>query len=138
MKKTANWVINTLLRHLNDDNLAPSASPVSPERLAGTVDLIEAGTISNNQAREVFEVLWQSPQRDPAEIAAEMGFEPADTGTIDAFIDEAIAANPDKVAEIQGGNEKLINWLTGQVMKASKGKANPKQVTDSIRSKLLS
>ena len=137
-KKTANWVINTLLRHLNDDNLAPSASPVSPERLAGTVDLIEAGTISNNQAREVFEVLWQSPERDPAEIAVEMGFEPADTGTIDALIDEAIAANPDKVAEIQGGNEKLVNWLTGQVMKASRGKANPKQVTDSIQSKLLS
>jgi aspartyl-tRNA(Asn)/glutamyl-tRNA(Gln) amidotransferase subunit B len=137
-KKTANWVINTLLRHLNDDNLAPSASPVSPERLAETVDLIEAGTISNNQARKVFEVLWQSPERDPAEIAAEMGFEPADTGTMDAFIDEAIAANPDKVAEIQGGNEKLVNWLTGQVMKTSKGKANPKQVTDSIRSKLLS
>ena len=66
-----------------------------------------------------------------------MGFEPADTGEMDALIDEAISANPDKVAEIQGGNEKLVNWLTGQVMKSSKGKANPKQVTDSIRAKLL-
>ena len=54
-----------------------------------------------------------------------------------AIVDEAIAANPDKVSEIQGGNQKLVNWLTGQVMKASKGKANPKQVTDSIRAKLL-
>ena len=67
-----------------------------------------------------------------------MGFEPADTDEVDALIDEAISTNPDKVAEIQGGNDKLVNWLTGQVMKASKGKANPKQVTDAIRGKLLS
>ena len=66
-----------------------------------------------------------------------MGFEPADTGAIDGLIDEVIAANPDKVAEIQGGNEKLLNFLTGQVMKASKGKANPKMVTDGLRAKLL-
>ncbi len=137
-KKTANWVINTLLRHLNDNNITPSSSPVSPEQLAATVDLIESGTISNNQAREVFDALWKNPSRNPAEIASEMGFEPADTGEVDTLIDEAISANPDKVAEIQGGNEKLVNWLTGQVMKSSKGKANPKQVTDSIRSKLLS
>ena len=136
-KKTANWVINTLLRHLNDNNITASSSPVSPEQLAATVDLIESGTISNNQAREVFDALWNNPSRSPAEIASEMGFEPADTGEMDALIDEAISANPDKVAEIQGGNEKLVNWLTGQVMKSSKGKANPKQVTDSIRAKLL-
>ena len=136
-KKTANWVINTLLKHLNDDNLTPSSSPVPPERLAATVDLVEAGTVSNNQAKEVFEALWKTPGRDPAEIARELGFEPADTGAIDALIDEAIANNPDKVTEIQSGNEKLVNWLTGQVMKASRGKANPRQVTDSIRAKLL-
>ena len=56
---------------------------------------------------------------------------------VDALIEEAISSNPEKVSEIQAGNEKLVNWLTGQVMKASKGKANPKQVTDSIRTKLL-
>jgi aspartyl-tRNA(Asn)/glutamyl-tRNA(Gln) amidotransferase subunit B len=136
-KKIANWVINTLLRHLNEDNLSPGASPLSAEKLASTVDLIEEGTISNNQAREVFNSLWANPSRNPAEVAKDLGFEPADTGAVDALIDEAIAANPDKVSEIQGGNEKLVNWLTGQVMKASKGKANPKQVTDSIRVKLL-
>ena len=136
-KKIANWVINTLLRHLNEDDLSPGASPLSAEKLASTVDLIEEGTISNNQAREVFNSLWANPSRNPAEVAKDLGFEPADTGAVDALIDEAIAANPDKVSEIQGGNEKLVNWLTGQVMKASKGKANPKQVTDSIRVKLL-
>ena len=136
-KKIANWVINTLLRHLNEDNLAPSASPLAAEKLANTVNLIEEGTISNNQAREVFNSLWADPTRDPAEVAKDLGFEPADTGAIDALIEEAISSNPEKVSEIQAGNEKLVNWLTGQVMKASKGKANPKQVTDSIRTKLL-
>ena len=95
------------------------------------------GQVSNNQAREVFEALWDSPDKDPAAIAKEMGFEPADTGAIEALIEETISAHPEKVAAIRGGNEKLVNWLTGQVMKASKGKANPKQVTDSIRGKLL-
>ena len=66
-----------------------------------------------------------------------MGFEPADTGAIDAIVAEVIAANPDKVAEIKGGNEKLLNFLTGQVMKASKGKANPKLATDALKAKIL-
>ena len=66
-----------------------------------------------------------------------MGFEPADTGAIESIIDEVIILNPDKVAEIQAGNEKLLNFLTGQVMKASKGKANPKMVTDCLKDKIL-
>ena len=66
-----------------------------------------------------------------------MGFEPADTGAIEGIVDDVIVANPDKVAEIQAGNEKLLNFLTGQVMKASKGKANPKMVTDTLRGKIL-
>lgn len=136
-KKTANWVINTLLKHLNEENLAVAHSPVSPESLAGTVELVEAGTVSNNQAKEVFDALWKAPDRAPADIAKELGFEPADTGAIEAIIAQVIADNPDKVAEIQGGNEKLVNFLTGQVMKASQGKANPKQVTESLRTKLL-
>ncbi len=136
-KKTANWVINTLLAHLNENNLSPADCPVAPEKLAATVNLVEAGLVSNNQAKEVFEALWQTPEKDPAAIAKELGYEPADTGAIDVIIDEVIAANPDKVAEIQGGNEKLLNFLTGQVMKASQGKANPKLVTESLRGKLL-
>ena len=123
---------------MNEANLSVSESPVAPEKLAGTVDLVEAGTVSNNQAKEVFEVLWKSPARDPAEIAKELGFEPAGSGAIEAIIDEVLAANPEKVAEIKGGNEKLVNFLIGQVMKASQGKANPKQVTDSLRAKFLS
>ncbi len=135
-KKVANWIINTLLGKLNETQLKLVACPLAPQALLALVELIEAGTISNNQAKEVFEVLWSAPEREPATIAKEMGFEPADNDAIEMIIDEVIAANPDKVAEIQGGNPKLANWLTGQVMKASKGKANPKMVTDMIVAKL--
>ncbi|MGB0991741.1 MAG: Asp-tRNA(Asn)/Glu-tRNA(Gln) amidotransferase subunit GatB [Akkermansiaceae bacterium] len=136
-KKVANWITNSLLAKLNEEDTNILDCPLPAERIMQLVQLIEAGTISNNQAREVFVTMWQRSDEMPAAIAKEMGFEPADTGAIDGIIDEVIAANPDKVAEIQGGNEKLLNFLTGQVMKASKGKANPKMVTDSLKAKLL-
>ena len=136
-KKVANWIINNLLGILNEKSLEIGDSPIAPEKLAEVLNLIEAGTVSNSQAKELFAALWEAPEKGAAALAKEMGFEPADTGAIDALIDEVIAANPDKVAEIQGGNEKLLNFLTGQVMKASKGKANPKIVTEGLRGKLL-
>lgn len=137
-KKVANWIINNLLGLLNEKSIEIQDTPVAPEKLAEVLNLIEAGTVSNSQAKDLFAALWDAPEKDPAALAKEMGFEPADTGAIEGLIDEAIAANPDKVAEIQGGNEKLLNFLTGQVMKASKGKANPKIVTEGLRAKLLS
>ena len=136
-KKVANWIINNLLGLLNEKSVEITESPVTPAKLAEVLNLIESGAVSNSQARELFTALWDRPDENPAALAKEMGFEPADTGAIEALIDEVIAANPDKVAEIQGGNEKLLNFLTGQVMKASKGKANPKMVTEGLRWKLL-
>lgn len=136
-KKVANWIINNLLGLLNEKSVEITESPVTPAKLAEVLNLIESGAVSNSQARELFTALWDRPDENPAALAKEMGFEPADTGAIEALIDEVIAANPDKVAEIQGGNEKLLNFLTGQVMKASKGKANPKMVTEGLRGKLL-
>ena len=135
-KKVANWIINTLLGKLNETELGLQENPVPASALGALVDLVEAGTISNNQAKDVFSALWDAPEKSPADIAKSMGFEPADNSAIEAIIDEVIAANPEKVAEITGGNPKMANWLTGQVMKASKGKANPKMVTDTITEKL--
>jgi len=137
-KKLANWVINELLGRINADGLTIDQCPVTPEKLAALVAMIDEGKVSNNQGKEVFAALWDAPEQEPAVIAKEKGFEQvSDTGAIEALVDEAISANPDKVAEIQGGNEKLVNWLTGQVMKASKGKANPQVVTAMIHGKLL-
>jgi len=135
-KKVANWVINNLLGVLNDQELPISDCPLTPNHLRELVDLIEAGEITNSQAKEVFAELLESPDKSPAAIAKEKGFEPADSSEIDALIDQAITDNPGPAKEVGEGNDKAINFLTGQVMKLSRGKANPKQVGEGIIARL--
>lgn len=135
-KKVANWVINNLLAELNERSLEIGECPVEAAKIGALVDLVEAGQISNNQAKEVFADLFENPDQSPAEIAKAKGFEPADSGEVEGFIDEAIAANPGPAGEVTEGNDKAANFLTGQVMKLSRGKANPKQVTELILKKL--
>ncbi|MDF1814423.1 MAG: Asp-tRNA(Asn)/Glu-tRNA(Gln) amidotransferase subunit GatB [Verrucomicrobiales bacterium] len=135
-KKVANWVINNLLGELKENDLTISDCPVAPEKIGQLVGLVEAGTISNNQAKEVFSDLFANPKKDPAKIAKEKGFEPADNSEIEGFIDQVIADNPGPAGEVAEGNAKAANFLTGQVMKLSRGKANPKMVTETILAKL--
>lgn len=135
-KKTANFLLNTLLGTLNERAVAIAESPLDAIQTGKLLGLVEAGTLALSQAKEVLAVLLDTPDRDPAAVAKELGFEPADSSELDALCDQVIAANPDKVAEIQAGNEKLLNWLTGQVMKASTSKPNPKQVTDLLKGKI--
>jgi aspartyl-tRNA(Asn)/glutamyl-tRNA(Gln) amidotransferase subunit B len=99
--------------------------------------LVENGTLAANQAKEVFTVLFDSPEKDPAAIADSLGFKPAEAGALDALCDEVIANNPTEVAAVRAGNEKLLNFLTGQVMKTATPKPNPKQVTDLLRARLM-
>ena len=136
-KKTANLLINNLLGTLNEQSLAIADCPVTPDKLRALLTLVENGTLAPNQAKEVFTVLFTSPQRDVKSIADDLGFKPTSTGDLEALIDAAIAANPNEVEAIKAGNEKLLNFLTGQVMKAATSKPNPKQVTDLLRAKLL-
>lgn len=135
-KKVANFIINNLLGLLNERSLGIGDCPVPPQKISALLGLVEGGTLASSQAREVFTVLFDHPEKDPAAIAKELGFEPTDAGELDGLCDQVISANPEKVAEIKGGNEKLLNWLTGQVMKASSTKPNPKQVTDLLKMKL--
>ncbi len=135
-KKVANWVINNLLAELNERGISIEACPVAASKIGALVDLVEAGQVSNNQAKEVFADLFESPDKEPAEIAKAKGFEPADSGEVEGFIDQAIADNPGPAGEVTEGNDKAANFLTGQVMKLSRGKANPKQVTEMILAKL--
>ncbi len=135
-KKIANWVINNLLAELKARALSIGECPVAPDALASLVDLVESGTVSNNQGKEVFAHLFEHPDESPADIAKAKGFEPADSGEIDAIIDEVVAANPGPVDDVRGGNDKAANFLVGQVMKRSRGKANPKQVTETILAKI--
>ncbi len=135
-KKVANWVINNLLSALKEQELDLSDCPIAPEKLGELVELIEVGQINNNQAKEVFAKLFTDPERKPEEIAKEMGFEPADAGEIEGFVDEVIAANSGLVEQIQGGNPKAINALLGQVMKKSQGNADPQMVRKLLEEKL--
>ncbi len=137
-KKVANWVINNLLSALNENHTPISDCPLPPEALRELVDTIEAGQISNNQGKEVFSDMFATG-KGAADVIKDKGFEPpmSDTGALEGFIDEVIAENPKAVNDIKGGNPKSINYLKGQVMKLSKGKADPKAVGEMIEKKLL-
>lgn len=137
-KKVANWVINNLLSALNEVEKPISDCPLPASALKELVDKIEAGEISNNQGKEVFSDMFASG-KGAAEVIKEKGYEPPmnDTGALDAFIDQVIEENPKPVEDVKGGNTKSINFLTGQVMKLSRGKANPKVVSDLIEKRLL-
>jgi aspartyl-tRNA(Asn)/glutamyl-tRNA(Gln) amidotransferase subunit B len=136
-KKTANFLINNLLGTLNEQAISIAECPVSPDKLRDLLVLVENGTLAPNQAKEVFTVLFAAPERAPKDIADELGFKPTSAGDLEALVDAAIAENPSEVEAIKAGNEKLLNFLTGKVMKSSSTKPNPKQVTDLLRAKLL-
>ncbi len=136
-KKVANWVINDLLGILKDRSVTLADITLQPAALSALIATVEAGKISNTQAKEVFAEMFESG-KSAAEIIKAKGFEQvSDTGALEAIVDQILAANPEKVAEVKGGNEKAMNWFTGQAMKASQGKANPKIVTDIVRKKVL-
>lgn len=136
-KKSANFIINNLLGKLNETNLSVLDCPVVPEKLRALLGLVEDGTLASSQANEVFTVLFDSPMEEPAAIADRLGFKKADAEELECIVAQAIAANPSEVAAVQGGNEKLLNFLTGQVMKLATAKPNPKQITELLRQKLL-
>ncbi len=135
-RKVANWIINNLSATLAEKSLNLSQCPLSPASIAALADIIEEGLVSVNQAKEVQEVLWQQPDMPATEAAASLGFKKTDTGALDATVEQVIAANPSEVERVKGGDTKLINFLTGQVMKASNPKPNPKIVTEIIMAKL--
>ena len=136
-KKVANFIINNLLGTLNERALGIGECPVAPEKLRALLLLMENGTLAANQAKDVFTVLFDSPEKDPAAIADSLGFKPAEAGELEGLVDQVIANNPAEVEAVKAGNEKLLNFLTGQVMKSATTKPNPKQVTDLLRARLL-
>jgi aspartyl-tRNA(Asn)/glutamyl-tRNA(Gln) amidotransferase subunit B len=131
-KKAANFIINNLLGTLNEQGIGIDACPVTPDQLRALLLLVENGTLASNQANEVFAVLYQSPDRDPTAIAASLGFKPAVAGELETLVDQVLANHPTEAAAVKAGNDKLLNFLTGQVMKASSSKPNPKQVTEML------
>jgi aspartyl-tRNA(Asn)/glutamyl-tRNA(Gln) amidotransferase subunit B len=136
-KPCANWVMGELAARLNKAELDVAASPVTPAQLAGLVARIADDTISNNIGKKVFDALWQGEGASADAIIDAQGLRQlTDSGAIEALVDEVLAANPKSVDEFRAGKEKAFNALVGQVMKASRGKANPAQVNDILRRKL--
>ena len=134
-KLVANWIINDLLGRLAKDDKDIDASPIVPAQVAGLVELIETHVISSKIAKDVFDRMWAG-EGDPAAIVEKHGLKQVtDTGAIEAVIDQIIAANPDKVAEVKD-KPPLMGWFVGQVMKASGGKANPQAVNELLKAKL--
>ena len=134
-KMAANWVINELFGRLNKEGRSIADTPLSAAQLGGVIDLIASGEISGKMAKDLFEVLW-TEGGDPAEVAAARGMKQVtDTGAIEAAVDEIIAANPAQVEKAKA-NPKLAGWFTGQVIKATGGKANPAAVGAMVAAKL--
>ncbi len=135
-KLVSNWMMGELTRRLNAQELDITQSPVSAEQLAALVGRVVDATISNNAAKQVFDVLWQQGGEVDQVIEAKGLRQLNDSGALEAMVDEVLAANPDNVAQIRAGKDKAFNALVGQVMKRSQGKANPQQVADCLRAKL--
>ncbi len=136
-KLAANWINGDLNALLNKENKSIVDCPVSPKKLADLVKRIQDHTISNNIAKQVFEALWQGADSADQVIANKGLTQITDTHAIAAIVDEVILNNPAQVQQYQAGKIQLFGYLVGQVMKASKGKANPELVNELLRTKLL-
>ena len=135
-KLCSNWVMGEVLRSLKEKEIAIVDCPVSPELLAGVLQRIDDNTISGKIAKTVFEEIWQTG-KTADQVIDEKGLKQVtDTGAIEAIVDEVIAANQGQFEELKAGKDKLIGFFVGQVMKLSKGKANPGMVNQLIKKKI--
>jgi aspartyl-tRNA(Asn)/glutamyl-tRNA(Gln) amidotransferase subunit B len=132
----ANWILGNLTAALFKSDLDIQDSPVSPEMLSGLLQRISDNTISGKIAKQVFEAMWLGEGSADDIIEARGLKQITDSGAIESLIDEVIAANPDQVAQFRAGKEKVLGFFVGQIMKQSKGKANPGQVNQILRNKL--
>src|SRR5437016_9381278 len=135
-RATANWIRSELLRELENAGLTAERSPIPAAELGALVRVIDEGSISGKQGKDVLIEMFASG-KPAAAIVAERGLvQVSDRGEIDHVIDEVIAASPNQLEQYRSGKETLFGFFVGQVMKASKGKANPKVVNERLREKL--
>jgi aspartyl-tRNA(Asn)/glutamyl-tRNA(Gln) amidotransferase subunit B len=136
-KLASNWVMGEVSRRLNAQELGIDQAPVPPQALAALIRRIHDGTVSNSAARQVFDALWGGDPGDVDAIIEARGLKQmSDSGELEKIVDDVIAANAANVEQVRAGKDKAFNALVGQVMKASKGKANPQQAGDLLRRKI--
>jgi aspartyl-tRNA(Asn)/glutamyl-tRNA(Gln) amidotransferase subunit B len=135
-KTISNWIMGELLRLLNSRNMELHEAKITPGHLAALLELIEKGTISHKMGKEVFEIMFKEG-KEPAQIVKEKGLvQISDQGQLDQIIADVLDKNPRSVEDFQSGKEQAIGFLVGQVMKATKGQANPGIVNTMLREKL--
>ncbi len=136
-KLAANWLMGELSKRLNAEERDMAAAPVAPGTLAVLIGRVVDGTVSNNGARQVFDALWSGEGADVDAVIAAKGLKQMnDAGALEAIVDQVLAANVKSVEEYRAGKDKAFNALVGQVMKASKGQANPGQAGELLKKKL--
>jgi aspartyl-tRNA(Asn)/glutamyl-tRNA(Gln) amidotransferase subunit B len=135
-KNVANWILNDLQSALSGASTTISDCPIPPEALDELVNLIDSGKINGKQAKEVFGEMFASGKAAAAIVKEKRIEQVSDTGAIEAFCDQVIAANPKPAADFKAGNAASLNFLKGQVMKLSKGKANPQLAGEILERKL--
>ncbi|MDU4959989.1 MAG: Asp-tRNA(Asn)/Glu-tRNA(Gln) amidotransferase subunit GatB [Sporomusaceae bacterium] len=136
-KQTANWLMGDVSKHLNAAGLSMDACPVAPGKLAGLLALLDKGAISGKIAKTVFEEMWRSG-RDAAAIVAEQGLSQiSNEGEIIAIVEAVLSASPQSVADFKAGKERAIGFLVGQVMKQTKGRANPDLVNRLLKERMV-
>jgi aspartyl-tRNA(Asn)/glutamyl-tRNA(Gln) amidotransferase subunit B len=136
-KAAANWMQTELLRRLNDSGKEIESSPLTPSALAELLKLVESGQITGAIGKKVFATMFESGRSASEIVAAEGLTQISDTSAIEAAARDVIAKNPDNVAKFRGGNEGVFKFFVGQIMRATRGQANPQAVNDILR-KLLS
>lgn len=135
-KQTANWILNELLGKLNDRGIEINRSPVKPSQLAQLVRLIQEGTISGKIGKEVFDQMFET-SKDPVDIVEEKGLKQiVDEGQIRQIVKVVLERHPAEVQKYREGNSKLLGFLVGQIMKETKGKANPAMVNKILQEEL--
>lgn len=137
-QKVANWIIGDLTRELNREGRSISECPIAPRQLAGLVKLVEGGSISGKIAKDVFARMYATGQ-DPETIVSSLGLRQISSSSeIEAVVDAVLGAHPNEVAAFQGGKEGLMGFFVGQVMRQTKGQANPQLVNELLRQRLRS
>jgi len=135
-KQAANWVMSGVLRTIKEKRISVSEFPISPRRLADLLKIIRAGAITTTIARGVFERMLED-KREPGEIISTQGLSQiSDTSELEAIIDEVFKANPKAVEDYRAGNKNTLNFLKGQVMRQTRGKANPRVIAQLLAQKL--
>ncbi|TAN38744.1 MAG: Asp-tRNA(Asn)/Glu-tRNA(Gln) amidotransferase subunit GatB, partial [Nitrospirae bacterium] len=135
-KAVSNWIMGDLMKLLNEENRAITDCPLTPGLLAGMLKLIDNGTISGKIAKTVFDEMYRTGKA-PDVIVKEKGLvQISDSSEIEKAVDDIISRSPGEVARFRAGDEKLLGFFVGQVMKATKGKANPQMLNDLLKKKL--